>query len=144
MCTCFFRCSWKLHFLCSGVSNWISPIADQWTWIWSFPCRAPGESSDSLWQKVRHDVLSQTQTETEIGTRSSQAPEQIVELGWECSLNHLPAFVIVPYYRPYFSIGSLRAVSTYFFSFLMPHSAVWGIVMLMSGSSRFCLIKARL
>lgn len=35
--------------------------------------------------------------------KTSQPPKQRVEVGWGCSLHHLPAFVIVPYYCPYFS-----------------------------------------
>lgn len=88
------------------------------------------------WQKVWHDILSQTQTEKDIGMKTSLAPEQIVEVGRRCSLHHLPAFVIVPYYFPYFS-SALSKLSPSL-SFPPDHTA-FGIVMRMSGSSQFRL-----
>lgn len=51
----------------------------------------------------------------QIGMKTSQAPERIVAVGWPCSLHHLPAFVIVPYYCPCFS-SALSELSPALFS----------------------------
>lgn len=56
--------------------------------------------------------------------KTSQASEQIVEVGWRCGLHHLPAFVIVPYYCPYFSSALSKLSLALFSSLTIPCSAL--------------------